>query len=62
MAHPSGGYHNKDGQRVPGTTTIIGRFKDSGGLMYWAKDQGQAIEKRSLWEWGKELLERRKKQ
>lgn len=27
---------NKEGQRVPGVTTIIGRFKDSGGLIWWA--------------------------
>jgi hypothetical protein len=26
--------------RVPGTTTIIGRFKDSGGLIYWAWKEG----------------------
>lgn len=45
MARPSSGYRNKDGKRVPGVTTIIGRFKDSGGLMWWAFDQGQACER-----------------
>jgi hypothetical protein len=30
---------------VPGVTTIIGRFKDSGGLMYWAFEQGKASER-----------------
>jgi len=45
MAHPSGGYRNKDNKRVPGTTTIIGRFKDSGGLLYWAFEQGKAAER-----------------
>lgn len=29
-----------DGERVPGTTTIINRFKDSGGLNYWYWEQG----------------------
>lgn len=45
MAHPAGGYRNKEGIRVPGTTTIIGRFKDSGGLLYWAFEQGKAAER-----------------
>lgn len=27
--------------RVPGTTTVVGRFKDSGALIYWAWDQGK---------------------
>jgi hypothetical protein len=33
---PKSGYKNKDGKRVPGCTTIVGRFKDSGGLIQWA--------------------------
>lgn len=45
MAHPKGGYRNKDGERVVGVTTVIGRFKDSGGLLYWAFDQGKAAER-----------------
>lgn len=45
MPHPKQGYRNKDGKRVPGVTTIIGRFKDSGGLMYWAFEQGKAAER-----------------
>uniref|UniRef100_A0A6M3L097 Putative PD-(D/E)XK nuclease superfamily protein n=2 Tax=viral metagenome TaxID=1070528 RepID=A0A6M3L097_9ZZZZ len=45
MAHPKGGYKTKDGKKAPGTTTIIGRFKDSGGLLYWACEQGKAIER-----------------
>lgn len=40
MARPKQGYF-LDGTRVPGTTTITGRFKDSGALMYWACSQGQ---------------------
>lgn len=31
-----------DGTRVPGTTTIIGRFKDSGALLHWAFKQGKS--------------------
>jgi len=45
MARPKGGYRSKDGNRVPGVTTIIGRFKDSGGLLWWAYEQGQAAER-----------------
>jgi hypothetical protein len=33
-------YRTKDGKRVPGTTTITGRFKDAGGLIHWAWDLG----------------------
>jgi hypothetical protein len=36
MPTPKLGYRLKDGTRVPGTTTIIGRFKESGGLIAWA--------------------------
>lgn len=42
MARPAQGYKNTAGQRVPGTTTIIGRFKDSGALLHWAFKQGQS--------------------
>jgi hypothetical protein len=41
MPTPKAGYRLKDGTRVPGTTTIIGRFKDSGGLIHWAWEQGR---------------------
>lgn len=44
MPHPSKGYF-VDGKKVPGVTTIIGRFKDSGGLLQWAFQQGQAAER-----------------
>jgi hypothetical protein len=36
MPTPKQGYYNAKGQRVPGTTTVIGRFKDSGALIHWA--------------------------
>lgn len=42
MPTPKTGYFLKDGTKVPGTTTVIGRFKDSGGLLYWAFSQGKA--------------------
>jgi hypothetical protein len=45
MPHPTGGYKNAAGQKVPGTTTIIGRFKDSGALLHWAFDQGKAAQR-----------------
>jgi hypothetical protein len=37
---PTSIYRTKDGKRVPGTTTIIGRFKESGGLIHWAWELG----------------------
>lgn len=42
MARPKAGYRLKDGTKVPGTTTIIGRFKDAGGLIHWAYECGVA--------------------
>lgn len=41
MPTPRGGYFTKDGKRVPSVTTIIGKFKDAGGLMHWAWDLGR---------------------
>lgn len=41
MATPKKGYFNAAGKRIPGTTTVIGRFKDAGGLIHWAWDQGR---------------------
>ena len=45
MPRPKGGYKNKNGSRVPGVTTVIGRFKDSGGLLWWAFEQGKSCER-----------------
>lgn len=45
MGRPTTGYRNAAGKKVPGVTTVIGRFKDSGGLLHWACKQGQAIER-----------------
>lgn len=42
MPTPKLGYKTKDGLRVPGVTTVIGRYKDSGGLLQWAFKQGQS--------------------
>lgn len=44
MARPKSGYTLADGTKVPGTTTVIGRFKDSGGLLFWAFAQGKLAE------------------
>jgi hypothetical protein len=49
MPTPKEGYRLADGTRVPGVTTVIGRFKDSGALMQWAFKQGKEG-KRSLYE------------
>ena len=35
-------YRTKDGERVPSTTTVTGRFKDSAGLIKWANAEGLA--------------------
>jgi tRNA(Leu) C34 or U34 (ribose-2'-O)-methylase TrmL len=44
MATPKGGYRNAKGIRVPSVTTVIGRFKDSSGLIKWAYRQGREHE------------------
>ena len=36
MPTPRAGYYTSSGERVPGVTTIIGRFKDAGGLIHWS--------------------------
>ena len=41
MPTPQHGYYVGK-ERVPGTTTVISRFKDSGGLLHWAFKQGQS--------------------
>lgn len=38
---PKKGYFNAAGKRVPGVTTVIGRFKESGGLIQWAYNCGK---------------------
>ncbi len=45
MPHPKGGYRDADGKRIPGVTTIIGRFKESGALIRWAYGRGRDGEK-----------------
>ncbi len=39
---PRAGYYLADGERVPSVTTIIGRLKESGGLIHWAWKLGMA--------------------
>ncbi len=41
MGRPKAGYNLQNGDKVPGVTTICGRFKDSGALIYWAWEQGK---------------------
>lgn len=41
MPHPKQGYSLANGTKVPGTTTIIGRFKESGALIAWAYKRGK---------------------
>jgi hypothetical protein len=41
MATQKGGYFLKDGTRVPSVTTVIGRFKEAGGLIHWAWKLGK---------------------
>lgn len=45
MGRPKSGYKLASGQKVPGVTTIIGRFKESGALLFWAFEQGKAAER-----------------
>lgn len=40
MPTAKAGYFTSKGERVPGTTTVIGRFKNSGGLIHWAWELG----------------------
>lgn len=40
MGRPYDGY-KLNGERIPGVTTIISRFKPSGGLIHWAWQQGK---------------------
>jgi hypothetical protein len=40
VARPAAGYRNAAGLKIPGVTTVLGRFKDSGGLMHWAYKTG----------------------
>ena len=42
MPTPKEGYFLRDGTKVPGTTTICSAYKDSGGLIHWAWDQGRS--------------------
>jgi len=45
MARPTAGYKTKDGKKAAGVTTIISRFKETGGLLFWAFEQGKAAER-----------------
>jgi len=45
MARPKSGYRLQDGTKIVGVTTVIGRFKETGGLLYWAFEQGKSAER-----------------
>lgn len=45
MSRPKGGYKLKDGSSAIGVTTVLNRFKDSGGLLWWSFEQGKAAER-----------------
>jgi hypothetical protein len=40
MARPRQGYVDANGEKIPSVTTVLGRFKESGGLIHWAWDCG----------------------
>jgi hypothetical protein len=42
MPTPRAGYFLADGTKVPGTTTVLSRWKDSGGLLQWAFGVGRS--------------------
>lgn len=47
MSHPV--YKNKEGKKLPSVTTVIGKFKEAGGLIHWAWDLGmQGIDYRKV--------------
>lgn len=45
MARPTQGYYSKAGDKLPGTTTICGIAKESGGLIQWAYKSGREHER-----------------
>lgn len=51
MPTQPGGYRTADGKRVPSVTTIVGRFKESGGLIRWANNLARVPleEARAIW-------------
>jgi hypothetical protein len=48
MATPRQGYRIASGEKIPSVTTILGRFKESGGLVQWAYKQGREHENLSM--------------
>lgn len=34
--HPSGGYRNAQGKKIPSVSTVVSLAKESGGLLWWA--------------------------
>lgn len=48
MGTLKGGYHLKDGTKVPSVTTVLGRYKESGALIHWAAGQASEYVLRNL--------------
>jgi hypothetical protein len=61
MGTPKGGYFSAAGEKVPSVTTILSRFKDSGGLMFWAYKTGREHEaatwKNRICKWALKLID-----
>lgn len=62
MATPRGGYFTAAGEKVPSVTTILSRFKDSGGLMFWAHgvgaEQRDVIWRNRICKWADDQMNR----
>lgn len=57
MPHPKDGYHTADGAKVPSVTTILGQFKDPGGLLQWAFKQGKNPNIKKLYQASEDAME-----
>lgn len=57
MGRPRGGYYAQDGTKLSSVTEVLGRFKDSGGLLFWAhkvgREQEAVVWKNRIGRWGK---------
>ena len=60
MPTPRQGYRGADGRSIPGTTTVISRYRDSGALLRWNYGQGREHEamhwRRRAYDAGAELI------
>jgi hypothetical protein len=49
MPHPNKGYRIRNGDSVPGTTSITGRFGDKSALIPWAWKRGRDFPEEPLY-------------